>query len=463
MHIPNMVLGSIAVSWPVVFIGACGSSSSATGSLANRTDASTFDADADLVPEVRTTEAGDGRGGDAASTGDSSDATAPLSYHGGIEALTQVSSDGGIGYAYSANFATAVEYRPPDAFSPLCSVQVGSCCFVLPQAQLEAGVVIPVGAGDVSLTDHSTTLATLMPATPGYSAYSSVDNPPTRTLIWQPGDALHVGSTGDAVHPFVGSATAGTPLSVISPVLSGTLFRLPLGGPDSVLDSGPPDVRRDCHCERLRWNEYQSGGRTGGLLGLGCVGPGNCSGRDARSTPCRRPWPVGGHPVLSYRDHRRQREHRLAPGFLGCCYCHLSIDRCCVCMDGWWVHGLLASSNKDKTFSLGGQPWEIVHIEWERGICVVLSWLLSSSGSLQNRTLPREAKRPAGGSNSHDHRSPSLIAPLALASESLALLRGPTVCTARSRLPRRHLRNYPFAFGDVRAHQRLSHFAGESG
>jgi|HubBroStandDraft_6_1064221.scaffolds.fasta_scaffold123922_2 hypothetical protein len=119
MHMRNIVLGSIAVRWPVVLIGACGSSSSATGSLTNRTDASTFDADADLVPEVRSTEGGDGGGADdAASTADSSDATAPLPYHGGIEALTQVSPDGGLGYSCSANFATAVEYRPPDAFLP---------------------------------------------------------------------------------------------------------------------------------------------------------------------------------------------------------------------------------------------------------------------------------------------------------------------------------------------------------
>lgn len=31
----------------------------------------------------------------------------------------------------------------------------------------------------------------------------------------------------------------------------------------------------------------------------------------------------------------------------------------------------IASGDKDKTFTLAGQPWEIVHIEWERGICVV--------------------------------------------------------------------------------------------
>ena len=31
----------------------------------------------------------------------------------------------------------------------------------------------------------------------------------------------------------------------------------------------------------------------------------------------------------------------------------------------------IASGDKEKTFTLGGQPWEIVHIEWERGVCVV--------------------------------------------------------------------------------------------
>jgi ATP-dependent Lhr-like helicase len=31
----------------------------------------------------------------------------------------------------------------------------------------------------------------------------------------------------------------------------------------------------------------------------------------------------------------------------------------------------IASGDKDKTFTLAGQPWEIVHIEWERAICVV--------------------------------------------------------------------------------------------
>jgi hypothetical protein len=94
---------------------------------------------------------------------------------------------------------------------------------------------------------------------------------------------------------------------------------LPLGGFNGVLDSGPPEVRRDCHRECLRWNEYQSGGRAGGLLGLGRIGQGDCPRRDARSTPCWRPWPVGGQPILSERDHWRQREHRPASGLLGCC------------------------------------------------------------------------------------------------------------------------------------------------
>jgi ATP-dependent Lhr-like helicase len=31
----------------------------------------------------------------------------------------------------------------------------------------------------------------------------------------------------------------------------------------------------------------------------------------------------------------------------------------------------IASPEKDKTFTLAGQPWEIIHIEWERGICLV--------------------------------------------------------------------------------------------
>lgn len=31
----------------------------------------------------------------------------------------------------------------------------------------------------------------------------------------------------------------------------------------------------------------------------------------------------------------------------------------------------IASGDKDKTFTLAGQPWEILHIEWERGICIV--------------------------------------------------------------------------------------------
>jgi ATP-dependent Lhr-like helicase len=31
----------------------------------------------------------------------------------------------------------------------------------------------------------------------------------------------------------------------------------------------------------------------------------------------------------------------------------------------------IASSNKEKTFTLSGRPWEIVHIEWERGVCLV--------------------------------------------------------------------------------------------
>lgn len=31
----------------------------------------------------------------------------------------------------------------------------------------------------------------------------------------------------------------------------------------------------------------------------------------------------------------------------------------------------IASGDKDKTFILGGQPWEIVHIDWERALCIV--------------------------------------------------------------------------------------------
>ncbi len=31
----------------------------------------------------------------------------------------------------------------------------------------------------------------------------------------------------------------------------------------------------------------------------------------------------------------------------------------------------ISAPEKDRTFTLAGQPWEIVHIEWERGICIV--------------------------------------------------------------------------------------------
>jgi ATP-dependent Lhr-like helicase len=31
----------------------------------------------------------------------------------------------------------------------------------------------------------------------------------------------------------------------------------------------------------------------------------------------------------------------------------------------------IASGDKDKTFTLAGQPWQIVHIEWDRAVCVV--------------------------------------------------------------------------------------------
>jgi ATP-dependent Lhr-like helicase len=31
----------------------------------------------------------------------------------------------------------------------------------------------------------------------------------------------------------------------------------------------------------------------------------------------------------------------------------------------------IATGEKDKTFTLAGQPWGIVHIEWERGVCIV--------------------------------------------------------------------------------------------
>jgi ATP-dependent Lhr-like helicase len=39
-------------------------------------------------------------------------------------------------------------------------------------------------------------------------------------------------------------------------------------------------------------------------------------------------------------------------------------------VDAQFLHSV-ATSDKDKTFTLAGQPWEIVHIDWDRGICIV--------------------------------------------------------------------------------------------
>jgi hypothetical protein len=223
MRARKIVIESFVAGCAGIFAGACGGAS--TTSSPTPRDAATSDANSDTGPDGTAEDANAGDSGDAAADGapdagdDAAGDAASLPYHGGIEVLTVVGADGGLAFQYSANFAASAQYLPPAAFSPMCSAQIGSCCFVSAQTELEAGAETAVSAGTIALSDDGSAIGALMPM-PGYNSEESSQ---TSTLAWKAGDVLDVNATGGVVHAFSGAITAGSPLSVVSPALSGTI------------------------------------------------------------------------------------------------------------------------------------------------------------------------------------------------------------------------------------------------
>ncbi|HSY25722.1 MAG TPA: hypothetical protein VK841_26565 [Polyangiaceae bacterium] len=219
MRARKILVESLTVGCAGIFAGACGGAS--TTSSPNQLDAATSDANADTGPDGTAEDANADDSGNAAADGapDAGGEAASLPYHGGIEVLTTVGAEGGLAFQYSANFATSAQYRPPGAFSAMCSGQIGSCCFVSAQTELEAGAAMAISAGTIALSDDGSAIGALTPM-PGYNSEESSQS---STLAWKAGDVLGVNATGDVVHAFSGAITAGSPLSVVSPALSGTI------------------------------------------------------------------------------------------------------------------------------------------------------------------------------------------------------------------------------------------------
>jgi hypothetical protein len=134
---------------------------------------------------------------------------APASYYGTVTATefaTADAGDAGATYALTALFVAAGTFAPPvshcDSKSPSTV-----CCFT-PTSQMQSPVLVPSGAGTLTLTgSKNQTLATASPSPQG--AYS-VTNPPTTTLAWSPVDTLHVSASGGTVDAFNGAIVAPT-------------------------------------------------------------------------------------------------------------------------------------------------------------------------------------------------------------------------------------------------------------
>jgi len=131
-------------------------------------------------------------------------------------------------YTISGAFITTPDVSIPDASAaatcPTTGTVSGGCCFVPAAAPsdagaTDAGTVTFDSAGTITVTDGTTAIASLMPASNGGYAISSSNNP---SVKWTGGDTLTIAAAGAAVGAFSGTLVTVPDFAGLTPMLSFT-------------------------------------------------------------------------------------------------------------------------------------------------------------------------------------------------------------------------------------------------
>jgi hypothetical protein len=131
-------------------------------------------------------------------------------------------------YTISGAFIATPDVSIPDASAaatcPMTGTVSGSCCFVPAAAASDAGAVDGGtvnfdSAGTITVTDGTTAIASLMPASNGGYAISSSNNP---SVKWTGGDTLTIAAAGGTVDTFTGSLVTVQDFAGVTPALSFT-------------------------------------------------------------------------------------------------------------------------------------------------------------------------------------------------------------------------------------------------
>jgi len=196
-------------------LAACNSKSSG-GSTAS--DAG-FTGDAEMssdtsIPGDSGESADSGGATDTGSTGDSGATTCPggpdgggLAYKGVVE-LSRVGLPTPVRYNALAQIEPTASY-PPTGFT---GTLVGACCYGTTPS--DAGLPTLESAGNITITDGTSTLATLMSGS--YVASSTTDP----TLTWLPGAMLKVTASGGTVGAFTATVAAPPYFTGVSPAFN---------------------------------------------------------------------------------------------------------------------------------------------------------------------------------------------------------------------------------------------------
>jgi hypothetical protein len=142
-------------------------------------------------------------GGTISCTSSSVDAGG-LEYTGVVE-LSRVGVPTPVRYNALAQIETTAESPP----SGCTGMLVGACCYQTSSS--DGGLPTLESAGNITITDGTSTLATLMP--PGYVATSASDP----TLTWMPGDMLVITAAGATVGAFTATVPAPAYFAAVMP------------------------------------------------------------------------------------------------------------------------------------------------------------------------------------------------------------------------------------------------------
>jgi hypothetical protein len=184
----------LGLSFSVIGVGACSSSSSGNGAKAS--DAGTT-------------------GDDGGPTGDGSMGTGGSGLGGAVSFFTGGGSTGG---PFSVVAAFDHVTGTPTGYTP-CEAPVGSCKYCGPIEGGSGLQVTFISAGALTVDDGSKTIATLDFDSQTGGDYDGTSTS-TPSITWNPGDMLSVSAAGGMLPAFSGSVTAPQNIAGVNPALT---------------------------------------------------------------------------------------------------------------------------------------------------------------------------------------------------------------------------------------------------